>query len=186
LWVKNHCCHTRFFFSICFPMFSKFYFFWEFWNVLNFGENLICGNIIYPQKLSKKGQIWVNMLEFTNIPKKTNFMPKSRNFGKKCKNMLDQVRLILLRIPRIAKEILICSKVCKLKNMQKHILPFPTYEYYTSYWTKSIDICKTCPRRNRMGAKQFSVLGKFPFWRKLVQKGKFLFEKISCSKRKIP
>jgi len=32
------------------------------------------------------------MLEiFTNMPQKSNFMPKSRNFGKICKNMLNQV-----------------------------------------------------------------------------------------------
>ena len=49
----------------------------------------------YSPKTVKKGQIWGKMLE---MPQKSNFMPKSQNFSKICKNMLDQVGLILLRI----------------------------------------------------------------------------------------
>jgi len=53
----------------------------------------------YSAKIVKKWQIWGKMLEiFTNMPKKSNFVPKSRNFGKICKNMLNQVGLILLGI----------------------------------------------------------------------------------------
>ena len=43
------------------------------------------------------------------------------------------VGLISLRIFWIAKEKLICSKICNLKNMQKHILPFPIYDPWESY-----------------------------------------------------
>ena len=85
----------------------------------------------YSSKTPKKGQIWRKMLKiFTNMSQKSNCMPQSRNFGKIqiCKNMLDYIGLILLGIFWMTKEMLIWSEVCNLKNMQKHILPFPTYE----------------------------------------------------------
>jgi len=69
----------------------------------------------YSPKTVKKGQICGKMLEiFRNMPKKSNFMSKSQNFGKICKNMLDQVGLISLRIFRVAKEI----HIDMLKNLQ--------------------------------------------------------------------
>ena len=95
-------------------------------KIVLYGKKFIFRKI-FPKNCQKE-QIWDKILEiFTNMPHKSNFMPKSRNFGKICKNMLDLVGLILLEIFWSAKEISICSKVCNLKNMQKDILPFSIY-----------------------------------------------------------
>jgi len=53
----------------------------------------------YSPKTVKKGRFWGKILEiFISMPPKSNFMLKSWNFGKICKNILDQVGLILLGI----------------------------------------------------------------------------------------
>ena len=90
----------------------KNFFFGEFWDVSNFGENFICGKI-FCKNWQKRANLELNAQNIHKYSQKSNFMPKSRNFGKICKNMLNQVGLISLRIFWIAKEILICSKICK-------------------------------------------------------------------------
>jgi len=72
-------------------------------------------------------------------------MLKLWNFGKICKNMLDQVGLILLKIFWIAKEVSICSKVKSLQS-EKYAkayyfaFPFPIDQARNSKQARSVKI----------------------------------------------